>query len=96
MEQVQSSPVLSQIRAARSYSEQAAALRALRDDLIGHPRRKEWWVQNGILETLVKFLQNNIQSPGWSASRAGQSGPLEEDEVVRLLSLQLLSSLAFG
>ncbi|KAK3304567.1 armadillo-type protein [Chaetomium strumarium] len=96
---VQSPAVLSQIRVARSFSEQAASLRAIRDEIIGHDRRKEWWVQNGILELLVKFLENNVQSPrlsGKERSGAGQSGPLGEGEVVRLLSLQLLASFAYA
>ncbi len=100
MARVQSPPVLSQIRVARTYSEQAAALRALKDEIIGHGQRKEWWVQNGILESLVKILQNNARPPtssnGKERSRPRPSEPLAEDEAVRLLCLQLLASFAYG
>ena len=100
MARIQSPPVLSQIRVARTYSEQAAALRALKDEIIGHGQRKEWWVQNGILESLVKILQTNARTPtssnGKERSQPMLSEPLAEDEAVRLLSLQLLASFAYG
>jgi hypothetical protein len=100
MARVQTPPVLSQIRVARSYSEQATCLRELKDEVVGHIQRKEWWVQNGILETLVKILQNNVRSPtrsnGKEAGQIGQRVALSEDEVVRLLSLQLIASFAYG
>lgn len=100
MARVQSPPVLSQIRVARTYSEQATALRALKDEIVGHSQRKEWWIQNGILESLVKILQNSVRPPassnGKERSQLRQSGPLAEDEVVRVLCLQLLDSFAYG
>lgn len=101
MARVQSPPVLSQIRAARTYSEQAAALRTLKDEVIGHVQRKETWIERGILESLVKILQANSRSPttlngSGPRSPGGHSGALAEDEVVRLLSLQLLASFAYG
>jgi hypothetical protein len=100
MARIQSPPVLSQIRVARSYAEQAAALRALKDEIIGHVQRKEWWVQNGILESLVKILQNNARPPprsnGKDRSQIEQPGTLAEDDTVRLLSLQLLASFTYG
>jgi hypothetical protein len=99
MARVQTPPVLSQLKVARSYSEQATALRALKDEVTGHVQRKEWWIQNGILEPLVNILQNNARSPrrshGKERSQTGQPG-LAEDEVVRLLSLQLIASFAYG
>lgn len=100
MARVQSPPLLTQIQVARSYSEQATALRALRDEIIGHSQRKEQWIQNGVLELLVKILQNNGISPrsssGKERSRTGQSAGLSEEATVRLLSLQLVASFAYG
>lgn len=100
MARIQSPPVLSQIRVARSYAEQAVALRALKDEIIGHVQRKEWWVQNGILESLVKILQNNARPPprsnGKEPSQTEQPTTLAEDYMVRLLSLELLASFTYG
>ncbi|KAJ4307156.1 hypothetical protein N0V88_000535 [Collariella sp. IMI 366227] len=100
MARVQSPPVLSQIRVARSHSEQASALRALKDEVVGHVQRKEWWVQNGILESLVKILRDNARSPlglnDKERSFTRQSEALSEEEVVRLLALQLIASFSYG
>ncbi len=100
MARVEIPPVLLQIRSARTYSEQATALRALKDETVGHIQRKEWWIQNGILEPLVGLLHNNDRAPtrssGKERSHPGQPVPLAEDDVVRLLALQLLASFAYG
>jgi armadillo repeat-containing protein 8 len=100
MARIQSPPILSQIRVARSYSEQTAALRALKDDIVGHVQRKERWIESGILESLAKTLQT-IRSPSSrngedTHSSAGQPRPLAESERVRLLSLELIASFASG
>jgi len=100
MARVQTPPVLSQIKVARSYSEQATALRELKDEIIGHIDRKEKWIQNGVLELLVEVLQNNVRSPtrstGKERSQAGQSDGLAEEDEVRLLALQVIASFAHG
>ncbi|KAK0613820.1 armadillo repeat protein [Immersiella caudata] len=100
MARIQSPPILSQIRVARSYSEQTAALRALKDDIVGHVQRKERWIESGILESLVKTLQTvrspSIRSGEDTYSNAGQPRPLADSERVRLLSLELIASFASG
>ncbi|KAK3315282.1 armadillo-type protein [Apodospora peruviana] len=100
MARIQSPPILSQIRVARNYSEQVASLRALKDEVVGHAQRKEKWVQQGVLESLVKILQGNRppSSLGGKESRSYTGHPrnLTEDELVRLQSLQLLASFANG
>lgn len=101
MARVQAPPILSQIQAARTYTEQATALRTLKDEIIGHVQRKEEWVECGILESLVEVLQNSLRAPAAvngkePRSRPGQPVALAEDETVRLLSLQLLASFAYG
>ncbi|KAL2137963.1 hypothetical protein VTI28DRAFT_7753 [Corynascus sepedonium] len=93
-------PIFSQLRGARSYSEQAAALRALKDEIIGHVNRKEEWICNGILEPLVEILRKKIQSPAKSTGKEHSQGvrsdePSEEDEV-QLLALQIIASFAYG
>ncbi|KAK3371724.1 armadillo-type protein [Lasiosphaeria ovina] len=100
MARIQTPPVFAQIRGARSYSEQAAALRGLKDDTVGHAQRKERWVEYGILEPLVKILQashspvslNGKESP----THPGLPRGLADNELVRLLCLQLIASFASG
>lgn len=101
MARIESHPILSQIRVARTSAEQAAALRALKDEIIGHGQRKERWVEGGILEPLVETLRaSNRPSTALNGkeprSQRGHPVALTEDEVVRLLSLQLLASFAYG
>ncbi|KAK4167365.1 armadillo-type protein [Cladorrhinum sp. PSN259] len=101
MARVQSPPVFSQLRVARNFTEQAAALRNLRDEIVGHVQQKEKWIQSGILEALAKALQKNAPSPSRLNGKESRcyydpSAELTEEEVVRLLSLQLLASFSFG
>jgi len=100
MARIQSPPILSQIRVARSYSEQVASLRALKDEVVGHAQRKEKWVEQGVLESLVKLLQTSRSPTRLNGKEArninGPSKNLAEDELVRLQSLQLLASFANG
>ncbi|KAK3343746.1 armadillo-type protein [Lasiosphaeria hispida] len=96
MARIQSSPILSQIRVARSYSEQTVALRALKDEVIGHVQRKEKWIENGIIESLVKPLQAPPVQHILPRDHVVEVKPLSEKDVVRLQSLQLLASFANG
>ncbi|KAK3988145.1 armadillo-type protein [Cladorrhinum sp. PSN332] len=93
MARVQSPPVFSQLRLARNFTEQAAALRNLRDEIVGHVQQKERWVESGTLELLVKALQKNGKE---SRGDYEPSTNLAEEEVVHLLSVQLLASFAFA
>jgi armadillo repeat-containing protein 8 len=84
---------------ARSYSEQAVALRSLKDEMIGHVQHKEKWVEHGILVSLVRALQTSRSPTRLSGKEAGGSAghsSLAEDDLVRLQSLQLLASIANG
>ncbi|KAL2255663.1 hypothetical protein VTK26DRAFT_2926 [Humicola hyalothermophila] len=94
-------PLLSQIKGARTCSEQAAALRALRDEIIGHVQRKEGWVKCGVSELLVNLLRtasrpSTSQDGKRPCGQSEQVGILSEDEAVRLLCLQLLASFMHG
>ena len=91
-----SPPTLSPVKGARDCNEQITALRALRDEIVGHAQSKKYWVQQGILESLVKMIRFNRVSPGLTNSPYRQPGSLEEEQRVRLLALQLLASFAKG
>ncbi|KAL2021573.1 hypothetical protein VTK56DRAFT_7072 [Thermocarpiscus australiensis] len=101
MARVHSPQLLARITAARNCSEQTAALRALKDEIVGHVQRKEIWVECGILDLLVQVLQNDNRLPvrlngKEPRSQTGLQDSLAADEVPRLLSLQLLASFAYG
>ncbi|KAK1774349.1 armadillo-type protein [Copromyces sp. CBS 386.78] len=100
----QSPPALLwQIQNARNHAEQIGLLCQLKDEVIGHVRGKEKWVNHGILRSLVNLLQQKptAQSPSGLGSKEphvpiGQTTDLPDDDRVRLLALQLIASFAKG
>lgn len=92
-------PILSQLQSARSYTEQTSALRALKNDVVGHAQKKEMWAELGALEPIVKIL-NASRSPakvnGKDTRPSSNTRWLNEEETVRLQALQLLASFANG
>ncbi|KAK3321111.1 armadillo-type protein [Cercophora scortea] len=100
MARIQSPPILSRMRGARSYADQVAALRALKDEIVGHVQNKDKWVELNILESLIKILQSSYSSSRLGGKEVrgqfGQPRSLADEEEVRLQALQLLASLANG
>lgn len=81
--------------------EQLSALRTLKNEIVGHDQKKEKWVENGIIEPVVKILESSRSSPSTngkdsSRGRMPSSRPLTSEESVRLQALQVLASLANG
>lgn len=89
---------LSQIRNASSPAEQVAALRALKNDLVGHPLKKEMAVTLGALDHIVHLSSNKTvnRSDGKAHDHTFAHRPLIEEEMVRLQGLQVLASIALG
>jgi armadillo repeat-containing protein 8 len=76
---------------------QVTALKQLKNDIVGHELRKELIVKNGILEPLVRIIEN-----GSSGKRRRRDGgapllaiPTDEDEA-RLQATLILGSIADG
>lgn len=97
-----SPPVLAQIRNSRSPSEQIVALKALKNDIVGHQQKKEMWVGLGVVEPIVRIMISN-KSQGKQNNKErydGRSAPdsdvLSEKEMVRLQALCVIGSLANG
>jgi len=99
MARIQSPSILSHIRNARTFTDQAAALRSLKNDMVGHVQKKEVLVVCGVLEPVVKLLAGS-RSPGKLNGKDTRfhTSPraISEDEAVRLQALQLLASFANG
>ncbi|KAF4123708.1 armadillo repeat protein [Geosmithia morbida] len=100
MARPQSPPILAQLRNARTASEKAAALRALKNDIVGHVQKKEQWVSHGVLDQIARAV-----SPEKSPARLNGKGsshlqlysrPLSDDDEARLQALQLIASFAHG
>ena len=88
----------SQIRNARNNSEQISVLRALKNQLIGHPAKKEISVASGVLDPVVRLVYNRPTSrnSGKAHDHTFASKPLDEEESVRLQGLNIIASIAAG
>lgn len=91
-------PWIAQLRNARNSAEQIVILRALKNELIGHHLKKETVVAQGILDPIVRLSFNNKSSrnDGKSHDHSFAARPLNEEEMVRLQCLHVISSIALG
>lgn len=94
---------LALLTALRSHDqgEQLSALRSLKNDIVGHVQKKEKWVEEGVLEPIVRILDTRRSAPKPSqrdSQSHGQPSPrsLAAEESARLQALQILASLANG
>lgn len=96
---LETAPILEQLRSATTCADQAAALRALKNDIVGHRQKKEAWVAAGVLEPVVKILAT-CRTPGKRKGKASRSHPSSpdatEEESVKLQAIQALSTFANG
>jgi armadillo repeat-containing protein 8 len=99
MARPQPHPVLSQLKSARTTLEQTAALRALKNEIVGHVQRKETWIAYGVLEPIVRTIAVS-RSPatlnGKDAIVQVGTRPLTDEEATKLQALQLVASFAHG
>jgi len=92
--------LLAQVRNPRCYADQTAALRALKNETVGHVQKKERWVELGVLEPIVKALAASRPPAKMNGkdSRANHAPPrpVSEEELARLQALELLAVFASG
>jgi hypothetical protein len=101
MARLQTSPILAQLRNAKTCPEQSAALQALKNEIIGHHQKKETWVSLGVLEPVIRTL-----TPARPTAKANTTKdarpqppsrrPLSDEDNVRLQALQIITSFAKG
>jgi hypothetical protein len=98
MEASSSQPILAQILNPSSPAEHITALRALKNDIIGHQQRKEAWVGLGALDSIARASasQENRQATKSGHEPARVADSLSEEETLRLQALSILGSLAYG
>ncbi|KAK2624325.1 hypothetical protein QTJ16_006275 [Diplocarpon rosae] len=91
-------PLVAQIQNARTPAEQIVSLRDLKNDIVGHPSKKELAVREGILQPLVRltFNQKANRQDGKACDHIFTPRPLLEEELLRLQGLQILASIAMG
>lgn len=99
MSRPQSSPILAQLRGAKTFAEQTSALQALKNEIVGHVQRKEEWVSVGVLDPIVRSLASArapLRTNGKDTQQLPTMRPLSEEDGVKLQALQLVSSFASG
>jgi hypothetical protein len=91
-------PWVAQIRNSRNAAEQTNVLRALKNEIVGHPPQKELVVTSGVLEPIIRltFNKNGTRQDGKVHDHSFASRPLSEEELVRLQCLQVIASIALG
>lgn len=96
-------PILSELRSSSSPAGQVAALRALKNEIIGHEQKKEMWIGLGVLDPLVRILNSHKGSgkrrhrdvPG-AQNSPKRKGSRTDEEEARLQAIIILGSLAHG
>lgn len=91
-------PWVAQIRNARTPAEQIVTLKALKNEIVGHPLKKELATIQGVLEPVVRLAFNKAGSrqDGKSHDHGFASRPMIEEEQLRLQGLQVVASVALG
>lgn len=100
---------LHQLKSAASPQDQLAALKQLKNDIIGHEQKKEAIIRNGVVAELVRALESAVKSRGKKKSllhdsltglsaKPGSDKLVEWDfeDQVRIQSVFIVTSLAHG
>ena len=96
-------PILSELRSPSSPASQVAALRALKNEIVGHEQKKEMWVGLGVVTPITRIL-NTHRSGGKKKCRDGIgdadnfNGKIArtDEEEARLQAIIIVGSLAYG
>lgn len=98
MAKISSMPILAQLRQPGSPEEEIHALRALKNEIIGHEQRKGMWIGLGILEPVVQAstAKASRDSQKTRQERTPDDESLDKEEALRLEALSILGSLAYG
>ncbi|KAK4698024.1 armadillo repeat-containing protein 8, partial [Lecanoromycetidae sp. Uapishka_2] len=96
-------PILSELRSASSPASQVAALRALKNEVIGHEQKKEMWIGLGVLAPISRILNTHRvngkkrhRDVNGSRSHSKQRGGRPDEEEARLQAIIIVGSLAHG
>lgn len=95
---MESQAYITQLHDARTPREQMMVLKALKNELIGHPLKKQTAVASGVLEPIARWTFNKAGATvdGAKADSLLHAASLTDEEQVRLYGLQVLGSIALG
>lgn len=96
-------PILSELRSSSSAAGQVAALRALKNDIIGHEQKKEMWIRLGVLAPIARILNSHKGSGkkrhreiNGGAPHPKRRGSAADEEEARLQAIVVVGSFAHG
>lgn len=97
-------PILVELQNPSSYATQIAALKALKNEVVGHDQKKEAWIGYGILPLLSRILFSRRGGNGKRISRdVNGDNKLSEKRQLRteeddacLQAVIIVGSLAYG
>lgn len=97
MTKVVSPHLLDDVRSADSTAGRIAALRALKNDIIGHNQKKQAWTELGVLPLLsdVLFSRRGVARKADFHSHGPKQHTTEEDEMC-FQAITIIGSLALG
>ena len=87
------SSIAAQLPDFSSPDTRVGALRALKNELIGHDEKKELWVKSGVLKTLSTTLGSG-KGPKIHPEKCSE--PRSEQEEARLQAIIVVGSIAQG
>ena len=96
-------PILSELRSPSSTANQVVALRALKNDIIGHEEKKQMWVRLGAVVPLARILNTHkgsgkrkYKEVNGDGNFSGRRTVRSEEEEARLQAVIVVGSLAQG
>ena len=99
MSRTEVSPLLAEISNPTSLTAQIAALRELKNEIIGYKEKKQTWVQCGVIEPIARILNthNSSRLKGTAPPDHGsEGGHISDEQEVRRQATIIVSSLARG
>ncbi|KAI9752962.1 MAG: hypothetical protein M4579_005393 [Chaenotheca gracillima] len=94
-------PLLDKIKNPSSLAEHVQALRALKNEIIGHEQKKQLWIELGVLTPLLRTLSNPktegkrlSRDVNGSVNTKWDSSSLGDEEQARLQATIIIGSLA--
>ncbi|KAL8952376.1 MAG: hypothetical protein Q9222_001712 [Ikaeria aurantiellina] len=96
-------PILSELRNPTSPASQVAALRALKNEVIGNGQKKRSWIKLGILGPIARILNTSKASGKRRESNGTRSSPhrkaalaRSDEEEARFQAIVIVGSLAYA
>ena len=102
MSRTEISPLLAEISNPTSLTAQIAALRRLKNEIIGYKEKKQIWVQSGVIAPIARLLgrHNNIRPKSTERDALpdypSDGGHISEEQEVRRQAAIIISSIARG